>query len=363
MEIAKFLESLKVVAASPYALVGYLALVAAWLTLAIYGQKIRAIGKLIKDLPERDRLEILKREYHTTPRAGLTADQWIRSRKHAFIFFAFLALVVGAIVLVLAALARPSKDDTLANRNLAILATNYSGIQAALTTNSSLDPKIRAKILEHSPSIELVSPDASDFEKWKRNFKNEQAEADRKELAGRLRHERLLAEQKATAQVRIDRTWDRARQLYDFIIRTLQIKIQGVAEDRGEKVSSNYTGLPAAIGTDKIIRIGTITTGTNLGWRFEISAEAIHRGAAGEVYLRVIGTCPGQGYVHWLTALKTSENAGNPVITNVVAESGLSAKPNVGPDLKPFNFENYQTDGLVFVQKFIGAIAVGCEGR
>jgi hypothetical protein len=104
--LQRFLYSLKIVASSPYALVGYLALVAAWVYIVSASRRLTTIEKLLPQLPKKDRVEILKKEYNTTPRSGLSAEQWIRSRKHSFFFIGFVALLVVCAVMFLAALAR-----------------------------------------------------------------------------------------------------------------------------------------------------------------------------------------------------------------------------------------------------------------
>jgi hypothetical protein len=100
-----FLDNLKIVASSPYALVGYLALVAAWVYIVTENRRLTTVEKMLPELPKKDRIEILKKEYNTTPRAGLTAEQWIRSRKHRFLFLGFVAVLVMCTVLFLAAFA------------------------------------------------------------------------------------------------------------------------------------------------------------------------------------------------------------------------------------------------------------------
>lgn len=107
VEIQKFLEALKVVATSPMALVGYLVVAAAWVYVTTTSGRLKQITKAIKDLPERDRLVILKKEYNTTPRNGLSAEEWIRARKQLLWFFAFVTTILALVVLVLTAILRP----------------------------------------------------------------------------------------------------------------------------------------------------------------------------------------------------------------------------------------------------------------
>ena len=109
IELTRFLEALKVTATSPLALIAYLALLVAWVYVLTANRRLKIIARSLKDIPEADRLKILIQEYRTTPRVGLTAEQWIRSRKHQFFFLGVIATLVGAVVIILAAMSRPVK--------------------------------------------------------------------------------------------------------------------------------------------------------------------------------------------------------------------------------------------------------------
>jgi hypothetical protein len=126
MEVQIFLDNLKIVASSPYALVGYLTLVVAWVYVVTANRRLTIIGKLLLQLPRKDRLEILKKEYNTIPRAGLSAEQWIKSRKHLFLFFGFIALLLLCSVLFLAALSRTAPSGMATNHSSHKVSTNMS---------------------------------------------------------------------------------------------------------------------------------------------------------------------------------------------------------------------------------------------
>jgi hypothetical protein len=107
VEISGFLSNLKAVGASPYAFAAYLAVVAAWVYTTIARHRLGKIAGIIKDLPKEDRTQLLLREYSTAPRAGLSPEQWIKSRQHTLLFFAFLSLVLCVTVVVIIALTAP----------------------------------------------------------------------------------------------------------------------------------------------------------------------------------------------------------------------------------------------------------------
>ena len=100
MNITELLAHLREVASSPYAFVAYVAVVAAWAYVATAQYRLRTISKIIGNLPEGERAKILLKEYNTLPRSGLTAEQWIRSRRQMLFFLAFLALLVCTTILI-----------------------------------------------------------------------------------------------------------------------------------------------------------------------------------------------------------------------------------------------------------------------
>jgi hypothetical protein len=101
---SEFFSSIKTAATSPYALIAYVCLLAAWVYIATKGFGLRHISKIIMAVPEKDRAALLAKEYNTTPRKGLSAEQWIRSRKHLLLFLAFIALVVALAVVIVTAI-------------------------------------------------------------------------------------------------------------------------------------------------------------------------------------------------------------------------------------------------------------------
>lgn len=111
MQPSIFLEHLKDAASSPFAFVAYVCVVAAWLYAATSRHRLNVMAKMIKDLPEHERIKVIEREYGTTPRAGLSAEQWIRARLHALLFLAFLSLLIAAIAVAgIAAVRNPNEE-------------------------------------------------------------------------------------------------------------------------------------------------------------------------------------------------------------------------------------------------------------
>jgi hypothetical protein len=98
------IDGLKVAGTSAYAFVAYVCLVAAWLYLATAQFRLNKISKVIDRIPESERTALLSKEYNVLPKAGLSPEQWIRSRKHTLYFLVFLALVVAGLVVTTVAL-------------------------------------------------------------------------------------------------------------------------------------------------------------------------------------------------------------------------------------------------------------------
>ncbi|WP_139017366.1 tetratricopeptide repeat protein [Bradyrhizobium sp. STM 3809] len=101
--LEKFLAALPAAASSPYAFISYLCLIATVTYTSIAQFRLRTIARIINTLPEKDRGALLKKEYNVLPANGLTADQWIRSRRQMLIFWFLIALVASAIVIAVIA--------------------------------------------------------------------------------------------------------------------------------------------------------------------------------------------------------------------------------------------------------------------
>src|SRR5690242_621274 len=86
----------------PYALAAYALVVVAWLFYGTARRRLQIISSVLKDVPEHERATLLAREYNVTPKAGVSAEQWLRARKQTFLFMAFaltVLLVVGLAIL------------------------------------------------------------------------------------------------------------------------------------------------------------------------------------------------------------------------------------------------------------------------
>lgn len=106
MIMPDFLRYLPEAATSPLAFVAYVVVVAAWTYSFVARNRLQTISRLITDIPEAERAEIIRREYNTTPRSGLSAEQWIRVRKQTLLFLSLLATLVAVVAIAAMAQAR-----------------------------------------------------------------------------------------------------------------------------------------------------------------------------------------------------------------------------------------------------------------
>lgn len=97
--VPAFLEQLEEVAKSPYAFVAYLAVLLVWAIIALRTSRFKKISNSLHLVPEMDRKALLEKEYGYHLKEGMSATQFLKAQRTAYIFYAFLALL-GAIVLI-----------------------------------------------------------------------------------------------------------------------------------------------------------------------------------------------------------------------------------------------------------------------
>lgn len=148
-----FLSHLKEVASSPYAFVAYICVVAAWLYSAIARNRLKHVSKIIKEIPEKDRRDVILREYNTNPRAGLSAEQWIRARRDILFFVSFLSTLIAALLIVVIAVSRTTidKNGKQLDQNQSLQAQNSP-------INSQIQPSISPSSKNSSTSTPETTP-------------------------------------------------------------------------------------------------------------------------------------------------------------------------------------------------------------
>lgn len=167
----EFFEGLKTVAGHPLALVGYVCLLAAWVFTVFRRSKLHSIEKLIKDLPEAERAEVLKHELSVLPREGITAQEWLEDRKRNQLFVAFIATLVVVLLIVALALYRgaqpsiPEVDPEMpaAELDLVVSPDRITGIGV-------VDATIRATVSNRGntvaelPTLQLETPEGVEID-------------------------------------------------------------------------------------------------------------------------------------------------------------------------------------------------------
>lgn len=139
MEMTVFLKHLQDIASSPYAFIGYISVVSAWVYIATAQHRLKTISKIIRDLPEEDRAKVISKEYNTTPRSGLSPEQWIRSRLHTLYFLAFFAVIICATILIVIAIyTKPlHREASLSLVDLSVIDTDeYPKLDVKVRNNS-----------------------------------------------------------------------------------------------------------------------------------------------------------------------------------------------------------------------------------
>jgi hypothetical protein len=104
MNLKELISALPETATSPYAFVAYIVLVLGWLVISLKVRRNRHLLKHLSTLPEKDRLKALELEMGAVRiRHGLTAEQWIKSRVHLYVFLAFVMTSLVVVVLFVVA--------------------------------------------------------------------------------------------------------------------------------------------------------------------------------------------------------------------------------------------------------------------
>jgi hypothetical protein len=97
-------SGLPAVASSPYALVAYLAVIAAWVVIAWRVKRNSNLLQSLGKLPPRDRLKALQAEMGSVQLAsGLSPEQWLRSRVHLYYFLGFAVVILSFVILFVVA--------------------------------------------------------------------------------------------------------------------------------------------------------------------------------------------------------------------------------------------------------------------
>jgi hypothetical protein len=98
-----FVAGLREAAHSQPAFVAYVLLALCWTLLFASAQSLRGFASAIRDLPELQRVELLKRDYPAFIRKSLSSQDFIGRRQKLIWLVALLALLLATTVVVVVA--------------------------------------------------------------------------------------------------------------------------------------------------------------------------------------------------------------------------------------------------------------------
>jgi hypothetical protein len=97
--LARALDALPHVAASPLAFTGYVFTLAAWIYAISRSQRLKTLLDRIKDVPPAERSRLIQLELGEVLPDKITPEQWIQSKKHRYFFAAFVLLLVTVLAI------------------------------------------------------------------------------------------------------------------------------------------------------------------------------------------------------------------------------------------------------------------------
>ncbi|ROL75571.1 hypothetical protein [Pseudomonas vranovensis] len=98
MSFDAYIQAIPIAASSPYALLAYVVIVVSNVIIALKVIRLKWVLKDIEKIPEKDRRGILERLIGVVLPDQISAEEWIRSNVHRYIFFSFIALLVFIVV-------------------------------------------------------------------------------------------------------------------------------------------------------------------------------------------------------------------------------------------------------------------------
>jgi len=144
-DLAIFINSIPVVATSPYAFGAYLLTILAWIIIAYRVARNRNIQEKIKQYPEADRIRVITAEMGAPVPPGMTAEEWIRYKRMALITYALIVfLVCVAVVVCIALFFVNVVPDTEQNSQMKL-----TNIKSAELQVSSVDDYMQVYVNDH----------------------------------------------------------------------------------------------------------------------------------------------------------------------------------------------------------------------
>ena len=99
MEIGQLIDGLKYTALSPYSFISYIILIIAVVFVTTRNGKLKLLSAQFSALSEKERLLVIRSEYKTEPKQGLTAEEWLTKRSQLLNFLLILSLILAVIII------------------------------------------------------------------------------------------------------------------------------------------------------------------------------------------------------------------------------------------------------------------------
>jgi|GEM_PF-4765154 hypothetical protein len=129
MEIERLIDGLKYTALSPYSFISYIILIIAVVFVTTRNGKLKLLSAQFSSLSEKERLLVIRSEYKTEPKQGLTAEEWLTERSQFLNFLLILSLILAVIIIAV----------------VFITVSSASG-----RTNDNITPLIKPRLLSSS---------------------------------------------------------------------------------------------------------------------------------------------------------------------------------------------------------------------
>lgn len=115
MNLELFLNALPQVAASPYALIGYVVVAIVWGISLWRNRKLKIIGSRLEKLPEKDRIKALELEYRLLPKGGLDSESFLKFSSKQNNMLIILVAIAATVLIVSLAIYKSVEDSKLAS--------------------------------------------------------------------------------------------------------------------------------------------------------------------------------------------------------------------------------------------------------
>lgn len=167
------------------------------------------------------------------------------------------------------ATSQSSQIKSINSNQLALTEQNQTLLRE-LATNSSINLDLRQRIADSNRRFETVGSQITDLNAWETQLKSK---LENRQVSLKIQREQAIQGMQSE--------YERGKPLYDYAIRTLTDMLGKIATLKGDKVSSNYQGLPSLADPDlPNLNVGETKFLINSNWDFQailVGPENNHR--------------------------------------------------------------------------------------